>query len=72
MRLYLFRFISYNTDIKAKWGKRRREMSKEKKEIQVRCQLTERQYRRYMRFHVLGSRKAVGTHLLLFCKAVKP
>jgi len=40
-------------------------MSKEKKEIQVRCQLTERQYRRYMRFHVLGSRKAVGTHLLL-------
>ncbi|MBR1560348.1 MAG: YcxB family protein [Clostridia bacterium] len=33
--------------------------------IRVRCQLTERQYRRYMRFHVLGDKKGVAGHLVL-------
>ena len=33
--------------------------------IRVRCALTERQYRRYMRFHVLGDRRSVGAHLFL-------
>ena len=38
-------------------------MAKVTNQIEIRCQLTERQYRRYMRFHVLGNRKSVGAHL---------
>jgi len=40
-------------------------MSSEIKDIQVNCRLTDRQYRRYMVFHVLGDKKAVVGHLVL-------
>lgn len=40
-------------------------MTTDVKDIKIRCRLTEKQYRRYMRFHVLGNRRSVLLHLLL-------
>lgn len=62
--LYLSGFLSYNVfygRIIAEKG--RGTMPEDIKDIKIRCHLTERMYRRYMRFHVLGDRKAVGLHL---------